>query len=212
MGDTRVKICGLMRARDAEFADDAGADYVGVVLAEGFSRSLDLDVARRVLANVQRAEVVSVRVDDSYDRIMAEAEALGVGVVQLHGHEQPELASRIAAGGLRVWKAVRVRTVRDVTGAVGRFGDSVDGLLLDGWKPDAVGGTGTTFDWGDVASVREHIPSDVFLIAAGGLNPLNVREAAGVLFPDVVDVSSGVEARLGQKDEELIRSFLKAVR
>jgi phosphoribosylanthranilate isomerase len=212
MSDVRVKICGLMRSEDAAYADAAGADFVGVVLAEGFSRSVDLARAKRVLSAVARATVVTVRVDDAYDRIMAEADALGARVVQLHGDESADSAARIRAGGLRVWKAVRVRTGDDISRAVSRFGDAVDGLLLDGWHPGSVGGTGTTFEWGDVAAVRAQIPPELTVIAAGGLNLLNVGEAVSVLGPDVVDVSSGVEVELGQKDEGRIRAFIGAVR
>lgn len=209
---TRVKICGLMRPGDAEFADGAGADYVGVVLAAGFGRTVALTAATRILQNVRSAIRVTVRVNDAYDRVMAEAEALEAGVVQLHGDESAEDASRIREGGFRVWKAVKVRSVDDVTAAVARFGESVDGLLLDGWHPNAPGGTGTSFEWGDVAVVRAQIPERMELIAAGGLTPANVADAIRVLRPDVVDVSSGVESAPGQKDSGRIRSFCEAAR
>jgi phosphoribosylanthranilate isomerase len=212
MAETRVKICGLMRPGDAACAEVAGADFVGVVLATGFGRSLDLDAAQRVLAPVRKAKIVTVRVDDAYDRVMADADAVGADVVQLHGAESVDFARRVRAGGYRVWKAIRVRTAADVSEAVQRFEGAVDGLLLDGWHPDRVGGSGATFAWGDVAAVRGQIPRGVDLIAAGGLNPLNVRELVEVLQPDVVDVSSGVELALGEKDDGLIRAFIAAAR
>jgi len=205
-----VKICGLTRSGDADFAERAGADYLGVVLAEGFGRTLPLSVAIRVFENIRTAVRVTVRVDDSYDRIMAEAEAVGAGVVQLHGDESAEVAARIRAGGFRVWKAVKVRSVDDVTRAVAEYAGAVDGLLLDGWHPGVVGGSGTKFAWGDVAVVRAQIPGALTLIAAGGLNPENVGEAVQILRPDVVDVSSGVESAPGQKDVDRIGAFLRA--
>jgi phosphoribosylanthranilate isomerase len=52
----------------------------------------------------------------------------------------------------------------------------------------------------------------VKLVVAGGLTPENVGEAMFVLEPWGVDVSSGVEARLGKKDPENVRAFVKAVR
>jgi phosphoribosylanthranilate isomerase len=39
-----------------------------------------------------------------------------------------------------------------------------------------------------------------------------VAEAAALLRPDVVDVSSGVEASPGVKDPEAVRAFVAAVR
>lgn len=209
---TQVKICGVTRPGDAEFADGAGADYVGVVLAEGFGRTIGLTAAIRILENVRSAIPVTVRVDDSYDRVMAEAEALAAGVVQLHGDESPEVAARIREGGFRVWKAVKVRSVEDVTAAATRFAGAVDGLLLDGWHPGAAGGTGTRFEWGDVDAVWAQIPEPPTLIVAGGLTPENVAEAVRSLRPGVVDVSSGVESGPGRKDLERVRAFIDAAR
>jgi phosphoribosylanthranilate isomerase len=48
------------------------------------------------------------------------------------------------------------------------------------------------------------------VILAGGLTPDNVREGIGILRPDVVDVSSGVEARVGEKDHARMAAFARA--
>ena len=45
---------------------------------------------------------------------------------------------------------------------------------------------------------------------AGGLNSNNVGGAIAELDPDVVDVSSGVEASVGLKNHELMRAFRDA--
>jgi len=47
---------------------------------------------------------------------------------------------------------------------------------------------------------------------AGGLTPANVAEAIRLTGASAVDVSSGVESRPGEKDPELIRSFLHAAK
>ena len=47
---------------------------------------------------------------------------------------------------------------------------------------------------------------------AGGLTPANVAEAIRLTGASAVDVSSGVESRPGEKDPELIRSFLRAAK
>ncbi|MBC7671572.1 MAG: bifunctional indole-3-glycerol phosphate synthase/phosphoribosylanthranilate isomerase, partial [Polaromonas sp.] len=53
-----VKICGLTRAVDAEFADAAGATYLGVIFAGG-PRERSPDDARATLSG-RRARKVGV--------------------------------------------------------------------------------------------------------------------------------------------------------
>ena len=64
------------------------------------------------------------------------------------------------------------------------------------------------FDWQALLSVRGKL--DYML--SGGLTPANVAEAIRLTGASAVDVSSGVERRRGEKDIELIRSFLRAAK
>jgi phosphoribosylanthranilate isomerase len=50
------------------------------------------------------------------------------------------------------------------------------------------------------------------MVLAGGLRPDTVGEAVGLVAPDVVDVSSGVETLPGIKDESKIAGFVEAAR
>ncbi len=50
------------------------------------------------------------------------------------------------------------------------------------------------------------------MVLAGGLRPASVAAAIEAVRPEVVDVSSGVEAAVGRKDPALVRLFLEAVR
>ena len=49
-------------------------------------------------------------------------------------------------------------------------------------------------------------------LLAGGLTPDNVAEAARISGAPMVDVSSGVEDRPGQKNTSKIKAFLDAIR
>ena len=70
-------------------------------------------------------------------------------------------------------------------------------------------GTGMSFDWQAVASVRSRITKP--LIVAGGLTAENVCEAIRTLSPWAVDVASGVESAVGVKDPAKITAFMEAV-
>jgi phosphoribosylanthranilate isomerase len=209
----QFKICGLMRPEDARAAEEAGAAYAGVILAPGSRRSLDLATAESVLGGttIRRCGVF---VDAAPHELTAAADRLRLDVLQLHGDESPELVESIRGGcsGLEVWKAVRLRSGADFLNAVERYASVADALLLDGWSAAARGGTGAKFPWAEVAAHRQSLSGSVRMIAAGGLDPDNVAGAITLLRPDVVDVSSGVEASPGAKDPFLIRRFAAAVR
>ena len=212
MSELGIKIDGITTPEDAVSARELGADYLGVILTQGFSRSILPDVAVDI-GLATEAPLVAVFVDESLDEAERIAGLSGASVIQLHGEEDGAYAEELRRRGMwAIWKAVRVRDPADVTRAVEALGATVDGLLLDGWHPDRPGGSGVSFSWEGARVVRNHIPPDLKVIVAGGLTPGNVAEAVHALRPDVVDVSSGVELHVRRKDPELIRAFVRNAR
>lgn len=206
-----VKICGLRRREDAEAAAFAGADYLGVILAPGFRRTVAPEAAGEILADLPGRHV-GVFVDNPVDEMLRAARLSGVHVLQLHGDETPEALHELRAAGYTVWKALRPRGGGEFADGVARYADVADALLLDGWSPESHGGTGARFPWREVAALRDVVPDGVRLVVAGGLRAENVAEAAALLRPDLLDVSSGVEASVGIKDPAAVRAFVAAVR
>lgn len=207
-----VKICGLMRRSDAEAAAAAGARYGGVILASGGKRSVAVAAAGALFSGLPLAPV-GVFVDASADAVAEAAGVAGLRVVQLHGSEPVATARALRADGRwAVWKAVRVRDADSLARAAEEYADEVDALLLDGWSPNAPGGTGTRFDWDALAARRAELPDTLAVVVAGGLDPENVARAIEALRPRVVDVSSGVESAPGVKDPAAISAFIAAAR
>ncbi len=218
---TEVKICGLCRPSDARLAQESGADYLGVVLAPS-PRRQEAEAALEIWEAAEGAEArrgrltarrVGVFVDAAEDGAIDTAARLGLDVLQLHGAESPELCRRIgAAGDWRVWKAIHVDRGTDLVREVGRYAGAVDGVLIEGRSDRGEGGVGARFDWEIAASARQIWPEGLTLIMAGGLTAGNVSSAVQVVGPDVVDVSSGVERVLCEKDPEKLRAFIAAVK
>jgi phosphoribosylanthranilate isomerase len=205
-----AKICGLTEGDDARTADELGAAYLGVVLTPGFGRSVEAEHAARFLARTH-APRVAVLVDESPAEAARKATLVGASVVQLHGDESvTTVADLRARGDWTLWKAVRARSVRDVAEAVGRYGEWVDGVLVEGWREGVAGGGGVALALPPEA-VRAAIPMSLRFILAGGLTAENVREAVALFQPDVVDVSSGVGAGPRRKDPDRVRAFLDEV-
>ncbi len=208
----RIKVCGLTRPDDARAVADAGADYVGAVLVPGSPRTISAREARAIGRAAGLPLVLVVAGEDPEETVRAARES-AAAVVQLHGDEVPEVVDQVRSGGpWKVWVAARVRDLRSVESRITLLGGLADGLLLDGWDPERLGGTGNPFLWGNFTDIRSRMPHGMELIVAGGLRPENVGEAVETLSPDIVDVSSGVESIPGRKDPARVREFVRAAR
>lgn len=207
-----VKFCGLTRAVDAAVGGALGASYLGVVFAGG-PRHLDAASAREVLDGATgspRPRRVGVFGAQSADVIAATATAAALDVVQLHGASDAALVDvlrRSFAG--EIWRVVRVPAA-GASAALRSAGDGVDAVLVDALVPGTLGGAGVAMDWERLASALDEAGRPRRLVLAGGLRPGNVERAIGLVAPDVVDVSSGVESTPGIKDHALMRAFAEA--
>jgi phosphoribosylanthranilate isomerase len=206
-----VKICGVTRLEDARVAESLGAEYVGMILSGGFGRSVTPEVATAITSSLE-IKTVAVLVDESVEAAARVAETVGVDVLQLHGNEPEGVVAELSsAGDWLVWKALRMKEAQDLERGLQRYGASVDGLLLEGWHPSKVGGSGVAFVWEEFTAARDAFPEGIALIAAGGLTPENLCDAVSLLRPDVVDVSSGVELEVGVKDPGLVQAFFNSL-
>ena len=207
-----AKVCGVMTPGDAAVVGGAGADFMGVILSPGYGRSVAAERAGAIY-EAASARRVGVFVDADADDVIRIAAALDLDVVQLGGRETADAVARIgAAGGWGVWKTVHARAGQSPAGAAGSYAGVANGILLDSWDPRRPGGTGKAFSWTGVGDeVRRAIGGATF-IAAGGMTPDNAAEAVRALRPDVLDVSSGVEAAHGTKDPDRTRAFVRAVK
>lgn len=207
---TAVKICGITRRRDARVAAESGARYIGAVMYAASPRNVDPDRARH-FARGLASQLVMVVADEPLSTAADWARRCSADVVQLHGRETPEQVLALAAAGpWDVWKAVRAQEPDQVWVAIERYRRVVQGVLVDGWHPSRIGGTGVRVGWDELPGLRDDMPPGVLLVAAGGLEPDTVGDVVTSVRPDVVDVSSGVERTPGQKDAEKVRRFIHA--
>ena len=209
---TKVKICGLRTEAALEAALVGGADYVGLVFFPPSPRNLTSEAARPLAATARgRARIVALMVDPDDALIDAVVAAVDPDLLQLHGEESAERVAEVRRRWAKpVMKAVKVETAQDAEAALGYRGIA-DLILFDARAPKdspLPGGNGAPFDWRALAGVKDKVA----YMLSGGLTPDNVAEAIRVTGAGIVDVSSGVEVRPGEKDPELIRRFLRAAK
>jgi phosphoribosylanthranilate isomerase len=205
-----VKICGLTRRIDAEFADAEGASYLGVIFAGGPRQRTPAE-ARATLAG-RRARKVGVFSTQSPQEIADVAREVGLDVVQLHGASDAERVQSVrATTGLEVWAVLRTAD-GSLPSEAEAIADAADALLVDALVPSQLGGNGITLPWGILGEALDAMERGHRIVLAGGLTANNVAEAIGYVSPTIVDVSSGVESAPGIKEHARIRDFIAAVR
>jgi phosphoribosylanthranilate isomerase len=200
----RVKICGITRLEDALAAAAAGADAVGFVFYGPSPRHVSAVQAAHIISRLPPfVSSVGLFVDPTAAEVEAVLAVAPLALLQFHGAESEAFCQQFG----RPWiKALQMQPGIDIHAAIAAY-PAASGILLDAWHPSLKGGTGEAFDWG-------HFPQDVDkpLILAGGLTPVNVREAMRQTKPYAVDVSGGVEQSRGIKDATLIQAFMAGVR
>jgi phosphoribosylanthranilate isomerase len=203
-----IKICGLTRPEDALVAAEIGASYVGAIFAGGPRRITPERAAglfEAIPGDVRRVGVFGA---ESPAEVARMARVAGLDIVQLHADPDAAHAKRVhEESGTVVWAVVRVSADSNSL-RVAELDAAVDAIVLDAFVPGQLGGTGTSFDWRRPAAWAR--PGHARLIVSGGLDAGNVGDAMQWLAPDVVDVSSGVEAAPGIKDHEKMRAFVQA--
>ena len=199
---TRIKICGITRLEDALEASRLGVDAVGFVFYNKSSRYIDPQKAASIIRQLPPfVSAVGLFVNPTQEYIAEVLQTVPLGVIQLHGDENPDFCS---AQRRRVMKAIPVSDADELKQAA-RFDCPV---LLDAKAPAGVyGGTGRSFDWSLLKGFEHGFP----LTLAGGLSIDNVEEAMAIRQWFALDVSSGVESSPGIKDAEKMRAFVAAV-
>lgn len=209
-----AKICGLKTPEAVAAAVDGGASLVGFVFFGRSPRCIDPQTVKQLAARVPPSvRKVGMLVDDGDERIAEILKGCDLDLLQLHGAETPERVAQIRARfGKQVIKAIPVSEAADLDRAAA-YEPVADYLMFDAKPPKSMtgalpGGNALSFDWTLLSNRHFRLP----WLLAGGLTPDNVAEAARISGAPMVDVSSGVEDRPGEKNVSKIKAFLDAIK
>ncbi len=185
---TRIKICGITRLQDALDAVELGVDALGFVFVKSSPRWVNNEQAAEIIHHLPPfVQTVGLFMNNSEQEVTEILQAAPLNLLQFHGDESP------MGGGV------------DPIAYAAEHENAV-GFLLDSHAQGQSGGSGDAFDW-------QQIPNGMIkpLILAGGLNIDNVATAVAQVRPFAVDVSSGVEASKGVKDQQKMAKFVRGV-
>jgi phosphoribosylanthranilate isomerase len=203
----KIKICGLKRVEDIEYANELLPDYVGFVFAKS-RRQVTLCEASELIGLLDKSiKTVGVFKDEEIENVKYVAGYLKLDIIQLHGNEDGNYIKKLS--DFKVWKAAGIDSEAVcLDESIKRmYGYEAEGILLDSIVNGVKGGTGTSFSW----DIINNLNSGKKIILAGGINPENIENAIKKVRPYAVDVSSGVEED-GIKSYEKMKKFIEKAR
>jgi phosphoribosylanthranilate isomerase len=207
-----VQIYSLTSIADAVAIAEAGADLIGVVVAEPgvVPEGVDARVARDILAGARpRARGVAMSLLDDRDEICAMVDAVRPDILHIAAREvDPEdcawIRERIAP--VRLLRAIAVRAGETLT-EVDAHQHCADFLMLEA---GAKGAAGEVHEYSICREVvtRSRVP----VILAGGLSAENVADAIATVRPWGVDsfTHTDLAGHRGKKDIARVRAFVAA--
>jgi phosphoribosylanthranilate isomerase len=210
----KIKVCGITSIDEALALSKAGVNYIGFIFYPASKRyalhTLTLDQIKSVqLPGVLK---VGVFVNEPMEKIIATASAAGLDMVQLHGDETPNFCKEMA-NYYPVIKAFRISETDDVVYKISEYLEDIDYLLFD-TASSVYGGSGISFDWKKLANATGQKP--YFL--SGGIGPDDVSKITSFVESDAagnciaVDVNSKFETAPGQKNIQLLQSFIPSIK
>ena len=214
-----VQIYSMTSVADAVATAEAGADLIGVVVAEPgvVPEAIGESAAREIVGAIRpRSRAIALSLSDDRDEICMMADAVRPDVLHIVAREiEPEdcawIRKRIAP--MKLLRAIAVRAGETLTESAAHQ-ECVDYLMLDSGAKGAsfAGATGETHDWSISCTVVER--SRIPVILAGGLSTENVGQAIATVRPWGVDsfTHTDIPGQRGKKDIARVRAFIAAAR
>lgn len=201
---TRIKVCGMTRPDQVKAAVDLGVDAIGVIMHANSPRTISLEQAKAIRAVVPAfVALVGVFVNADKTFVNNAVKQVNLDLIQLHGDETNEFGQSLSRPFV---KAIRAKSAEQISAEVSNYPDAL-ALLFDPYVKGQHGGTGQTLDL-NLWPQKSLKP----LVLAGGLSATNVAEKITQLSPFAVDLNSGLEHSPGNKNTDLMRQAILAIR
>ena len=195
-----IKVCGLKLENQIEKLDQVKRiNWLGFIFYKGSKRFVE-----SINGSVKSAKKVGVFVNEDIENLLNIAEINQLDILQLHGEESPEMCKRLKAN-YSIIKAFGMDENFDFS-QLANYQENVDYFLFD-TKTKGYGGSGNLFDWSILEEYKLNLP---FLLSGGiSIESLdNIKSFKHKSFIGI-DLNSGFENEPGDKNIELVKTFLK---
>ena len=199
-GRPLIKICGLADREDFDQAVHLGADLCGFILAPSPRQTSPEFIRSLPRTSALKVGVVVLAEEEPLPGDIASLLAEGyLDMIQFHGSESEHTVSKYPG-----YKALRIRREEDLEVMESYYPRP---CLIDAFAEGQAGGTGKRLSPDLVGRASEK--GELWL--AGGLNPDNIKGVLEQFHPQLVDLSSGLEASPGKKDPAKMEAFFKEI-
>lgn len=200
----KLKICGLKHPDNIQQVAEQNPDFMGFIFYDKSPRFVDDKKLAKLLKEISPAIIkTGVFVNENPLKINEIVLSYGLGAVQLHGSETPELCRKFKKTGLAVIKAFGIREASDFD-QIESYDGCCDYFLFD-TKTKKHGGSGKSFNW---ELLKFYSGKTAFLLS-GGIGIEDIDEIKNISHPQFagIDVNSGFEIEPGLKNIELIKKL-----
>lgn len=195
-----VKVCGLKFENQIEKLDQIkSVNWLGFIFYKGSKRFI-----KSINGKVKSAKKVGVFVNEDIKNLLNIAETNQLDILQLHGGESPELCLELKTS-YTIIKAFGIDEGFDFS-QLENYQDKVDYFLFD-TKTKGYGGSGNVFNW----SILEKYTLNVPFLLSGGISIESLDNIKSFKHKSFIgiDLNSGFENEPGDKNIELVKTFLK---
>jgi len=209
LNNSKIKICGIKKIDTLKCCIQNNINYFGLIFYKKSPRYISYDSALDLINYSKNKNIssVGVFVNENIEYLNKMLKKLHFNFIQLHGEENNQYIKDIKRNNnIKIIKVISVNTLEDFKKII-EYPNS--DLFLFDYKPSKTelpGGNAKTFDWSLLKGIK--IEKPWFL--SGGININNINDIKNYAIPYGIDVSSGVEEKLGIKNNQKIVSLVNA--
>jgi phosphoribosylanthranilate isomerase len=199
----KLKVCGMKYQDNIEAVANLQPDFLGFIFHEQSPRHFE-GVINDLPNSIHK---VGVFVDKTVEFIANQIEKHKLSVIQLHGHESPEMCRILKSTNAKVIKVFSIKDTFDFSVLV-PYEKVCDYYLFD-TKGKLPGGNGYAFNW----DILTDYPSTKPFFLSGGIGLDQVedlkkfQESSASEYCFAIDVNSKFEIEAGLKNIEELRMF-----
>jgi len=199
----KLKVCGMKYQDNIREVAALQPDYLGFIFHEKSLRNFE-NIIPKLQDPIKK---VGVFVDEKIEFICGLMEKHKLDVIQLHGHESPEMCRLLKSTKAEVIKVFSIKNEFDFS-ILSLYEEVCDFFLFD-TKGKLPGGNGYTFNW-DV--LKKYPSTKPFFLSGGiGLDQINkikeFQKNPASKYCYAIDVNSKFEIEPGLKNIEDLKEF-----